>query len=56
MCRIADRLPYTPSWRGVVLDIKKQNPKEVAEITDRKTSKSQHENRVLLGAYAAVIY
>jgi hypothetical protein len=34
----------------------KQNPKEVAEITDRKTSKSQQENCVLLGAYAAVIY
>ena len=34
----------------------KQNPKDVAEITDRKTSKSQQENRVLPGAYAAVIY
>lgn len=34
----------------------KRNPKEVAEITDSKTIKSQQENGVLLGAYAAVIY
>jgi hypothetical protein len=34
----------------------KQNPKEAAEITERKTSKSQQGNRILLGAYAALIY
>ena len=38
--------------------IRRQNrdPKEVAEITDRKTSKSQQENSVLLVAYAVFIY
>jgi hypothetical protein len=56
MCGVADRLPYTPSWRGFVLDIKKHKPREVAKITDCKTSKSQQKNRVLLGVYAVVIY